>query len=189
MFDSLNLSIEKSNPKSAKELSYIYRYLCECVQNLQEYNDPNDHILDSNNNSNFQNYYFDDESSRIDKGGKVSSYITQNYEKFKQQQTNDKGELGNNLSQNSVINSQTNQDSFLTAKSSIIQNLASRTPIKSELGSQSFKENSGLQTQNHRGSINSQSGVKQQFNPNPLSSHLKSGSMNDRYINKFMLNK
>lgn len=186
MFDSLNLSIEKSNPKSAKELSYIYRYLNECVQSLQEYNDPNDHVFDSNNNSNFQNYYFDEESSRTDKGGKASSYITQNYEKFKQQQTTEKVELGQ--SQNSAINSQSNQESFLTAKSSIIKNLASRTPNKSELGSQSYKEVGGVSVNNqqHRGSVNIQSSVKPQINPNPISSHLKSGSMNDRLVNKFM---
>lgn len=180
MFDSINLSIEKSNPKCSKELTYIYRYLSECVQNLQEYNDPNELVLDSNNNSNFQNYYFEEESSRADKS-KVSSYITQNYEKFKQQQTSEKIiPLGHSHSQNSV---NSNHEQFLTAKSSIIQNLASRTPSKFEPGSQSSKEIS----QQSKGST--QSSSKPQINPNPLTGHLKNNNTNERYVNKFIMNK
>lgn len=179
MFDSINTTIEKTNPKCSKELTYIHRYLSECVQNLHEYNDPNELVLDSNNNSNFQNYYFDDESSRADKT-KVSSYITQNYEKFKQQQTSDKASsLGHSHSQNSV---NSNHEQFLTAKSSIIQNLASRTPSKIESGSQSYKDISQQPTKVP------QPNLKPQINPNPLTGHLKNNN-NDRYVNKFIMNK
>lgn len=180
MFDSINTTIEKINPKCSKELTYIFRYLSECAQNLQEYNDPNELVLDSNNNSNFQNYYFEEESSRIDKN-KVSSYITQNYEKFKQQQTTDKVPLGHSHSQNSV---HSNHEQFMTAKSSIIQNLASRTPSKLEPGAQSYKD---MNHQQIKGTT--QSNSKPQFNPNPLTGHLKNNNTNDRYVNKFIMNK
>lgn len=192
MLDSVIDSIEKGQTdKSSKELSYIYRYLTECVNNLQEYQDPNELNLDSHNNSNYQNLYFEDDS-RTDKG--KSSYITQNYEKFKQQQQREKSMSQNihHQQQNSLGQSTSNYqpNSFIGgSKSSIIQSLANKTPTKTTTNntrdSQSQSQSSSIVN-----NAKSNSTVKQplhQFNPNPLTSHLKTSSNNEKFMNKFMM--
>lgn len=89
MFESIqsSISIDKID-KYKKEMSYIYRYITECVQNLQDYQEQNEINFESQNSSNLPNNYFDDDISKSEKMSNAgrTSYITQNYEKFKLQQ-------------------------------------------------------------------------------------------------------
>lgn len=171
MFDSVQSSLDnKQIDKSSKELKYIFRYITECVQNLQEYHDPNDINLESQNNSNYQNYYFEDESSKADKQGPKSSYITQNYEKYKQQQVKD-------------VKPTITSSTINTGKSSLYNNLMNKTPVKEQPVSDQ-KNNSSMKIQQFNPKT-------QVINPNPLTSHLKAGSFNNdnKYVNKFFTNK
>jgi len=190
MFDSVQSSLDnKLVDKSQKELKYIYRYLTECVQNLQEFQDPNEINLESQNNSNYQNIYFEDENSRIDKQGPKSSYITQNYEKFKLQQ--EKPIIKNQNSQNSSTNN-TPLITNTTNKSALYQNLVNKTPIKDDIEkpSVSMKINTANMKLNQPQLSENQNQSKlQQFNPNPLTSHLKTGSFNtneNKFVTKFL---
>lgn len=190
MFDSITSSIEKGqNERSAKEIMYVYRYITECVNNLQEYQDPNDINLDSHNNSNYPNLYFEEDNSKTDfKTGK-NTYITQNYEKFKQQQQlKDKSTINNS---NIGTTSFNNSNFTSVSKSSIIKNLVSKTPIKEDNinvfnnieDKQSTINNDNLNIMNNNKSI---SFNKQKLNPNPLTSHLKKEN-NEKFVNKFLL--
>ncbi len=190
MFDSVQSSLDnKLIDKSQKELKYIYRYLTECVQNLQEFQDPNEINLESQNNSNYQNIYFEDENSRIDKQGQKSSYITQNYEKFKLQQ--EKPIIKNQNSQNSSTNN-TPLITNTTNKSALFQNLMNKTPIKEDIEkpSLSMKINpTNLKINQPQFGDNQNQNKLQQFNPNPLTAHLKTGSFTsneNKFVTKFL---
>ena len=61
MFESILNSLEKGNiDKIAKDLGGLYKYLTDLVHTIQEYKDPmNELNLDSHNNSNINNNYFE----------------------------------------------------------------------------------------------------------------------------------
>ena len=191
MMEKILDSVSQGNyDYSASRISDLYKFLVDLLQNIQDYKDPLDLNLESHNNSN-NNLYFEEENK------KGSSYVTQNYEKYKQQINKDKSlnksfnELKvksnsqmklnvNNTNSNSNINSNTNS-SFVTHKSNIIQNLINKTPNK---------YNSVVNTNQISNNKINKSGSNIKSNiPNPLTLHLKSSSNNnDMFINKFILN-
>lgn len=191
MMEKILDSVSQGNyDYSASRISDLYKFLVDLLQNIQDYKDPLDLNLESHNNSN-NNLYFEEENK------KGSSYVTQNYEKYKQQINKDKSlnksfndlklksnsqmKLNvNNTNSNSNINSNTNS-SFVTHKSNIIQNLINKTPNK---------YNSVVNTNQISNNKINKSGSNIKSNiPNPLTLHLKSSSNNnDMFINKFILN-
>lgn len=153
MFEKIMNQIDSGQKdKSNQDMGQLYKFISDLIQTIQDYQDPNELNFDSHNNSNINNIYFEDDS-------KKSSYITLNYEKFKQQQQEKKELKGSNSTNNSFVN-----------KSNIVQNLQNKTPNKYPPNTQ----NTGNQIKN--------------INPNPLTAHLKNNSNNDKYVNKFLLN-
>lgn len=205
MFEGILNSIDRGNlEKSSKDISGIYKYIFDLVHNIQEYKDPVDLNSDSHNNSNINNFFEEDQ--------KKSSYITQNYEKFKQQEQKEKNSVFNMSSgkQNAKSGTSSNNSSFVGIKSNIYQNLVNKTPNKQA-------DKSFHQVESHRGHSQSGSGYfgvpgnqqphvnsmnnlnnlqasyqlghpSKSFNPNPLTSHLPKQN-NDKFVNKFISNK
>lgn len=199
MFESILNSLEKGNiDKIAKDLGGLYKYLTDLVHTIQEYKDPlNELNLDSHNNSNINNNYFEDDLRK-------SSYITQNYEKFKQQQQKEKPSSNqlfnmqnnrassfnnsnfiNDNKSNSNSNTHSQNNSFIGSKSNIIQSLVSKTPNKHVNNTSS---STNFQNKSNTNTNTNSSSTSKVINPNPITSHLKSGGNNERFVNKFMLN-
>lgn len=206
MFEGILNSLEKGNvDKIAKDLGALYKYLTDLMHTIQEYQDPNDLNLDSHNNSNvLHNYYFDDDQKR-------SSYITQNYEKYKQQQQKDKSQsqlftvktnnnslgnssnnhrahsinaLGNTSTNNSVNNNYNISNSNLKTSNNNNSFLGSKSVIYQNLMNKTPNKNDI--SNNSSLNFSQQNSTNKPFNPNPLSSHLKNN--NDKLTNKFIYN-
>ena len=180
-FESILDLIDKGqSEKSSKEISSLYKFMFDLVNKLQDFQD-NEMNIDSNNNSNI-NFFLDEDV-------KKSSYITQNYEKFKQQEKEKKTSSHHAHYNSTNINEKGGGgDSFIGTKSNIIQNLMNKTPLKNQQQSQSLSNSKpGSRFNSTHQSFNQGKNNSNSFNPNPLTSHLKSNNQgNEKYMNKFI---
>lgn len=208
MMEKILDSVSQGNyDNSASKISDLYKFLIELLQNIQDYKDPLDLNLESHNNSN-NNLYFEEENK------KGSSYITQNYEKYKQQMNKDNKGLNksfnelkvksnsqiklnvNNISSSNINPyTNTNNNSILNSNSNSNTNSSFVTHksniIQNLINKTPNKYNTVISNSNQLSSNKfnkSGSNVKSNI-PNPLTLHLKSSSNNnDMFVNKFILN-
>lgn len=208
MMEKILDSISQGNyDNSASKISDLYKFLIELLQNIQDYKDPLDLNLESHNNSN-NNLYFEEDNK------KGSSYITQNYEKYKQQMNKDNKGLNksfnelkvksnsqiklnvNNISSSNINPyTNTNNNSILNSNSNSNTNSSFVTHksniIQNLINKTPNKYNTVINNSNQLSSNKfnkSGSNVKSSI-PNPLTLHLKSSSNNNEmFVNKFILN-